>query len=344
MSKRKLMKVAAIALGAVTVLATVKVVVFARSPHHGSGQRVGDDPTGSDVRPGVLQRWQGMTKDEFDGRARERFARIDRNNDGIIDTAEIETALSAPDRGGWGRGRGEERADRRGDGPTSAPGGPPIRGRFDRLDANRDGKVTREEALDAMRRLFGEADLDGDGRITDADLPPPLRGRNAIADAREPMAGDRGHDGRRGQGRQRGSAGAIQALYGADTNRDNVITVEEALAHAGRRFDRADRTKDGVLDGADRTAFAKEMLDYRVQRFLHHFGAKDGKVTREQFMAKVNRRFAEMDLNGDGKIVRDEMPPRGHHWRGGRLGGGDGPGPGPTAPGPTEPGVGERKN
>ena len=46
-----------------------------------------------------------LTKDEFDARTRERFARIDKNSDGIIDAAEIEAIVRermgrAPEDGG----------------------------------------------------------------------------------------------------------------------------------------------------------------------------------------------------------------------------------------------------
>ena len=54
------------------------------------------------------------------------------------------------------------------------------------------------------------------------------------------------------------------------------------------------------------------MVDYRVKRTLHHHGVgNDGKLTREQFMAKANERFARLDRDNDGVISRAEMPGRG---------------------------------
>ena len=88
----------------------------------------------------------------------------------------------------------------------------------------------------------------------------------------------------------------IAWLRAADANRDGVITLDEALAHADKQFARLDRTGDGVLDQADRDSMRKEMTDYRVLRFLHRFGAaKDGKITREQFTKVAKERVASMD-------------------------------------------------
>ena len=72
------------------------------------------------------------------------------------------------------------------------------------------------------------------------------------------------------------------------------------------------------------------MVEYRVKRFIHAYGAdKDGKVSREQFMAKAAERFAQMDRNNDGTISRDERPGRGHGFGRGGPDGGRGGGPGP---------------
>jgi hypothetical protein len=63
-----------------------------------------------------------------------------------------------------------------------------------------------------------------------------------------------------------------------------------------------------VLDQADRDAMQKETTAYRVQRFMHNYGAvKDGRVTREQFFKAAKERFAARDVNRDGRIDRDDF-------------------------------------
>lgn len=249
-----------------------------------------------------------LTKDEFDARGRAHFARLDRNSDGVIERSELEASVNA---------RMDERRQR-----FERHGKSMGERWLKRLDADKDGKVSRAEVEASVRKRFAELDLDNDGRITDADLPPMLRGRNVLAPSS--AAGPEGHGGRR-------SRGPLGLVRGADANNDGAVTLDEALASALQRFARADRNKDGNLDAADREAFRTEMIDYRVRRIIHSFGAdKDGRITREQFAAKRAERFAAMDLDGNGTITRDELPQRGRwmrhggHGRHGQPEGGEG--------------------
>lgn len=273
------------------------------------GDRFGGDAGGDrDMRRGWFQR--GVSGEDFDTRTRERFARLDRNSDGVIDAGEVESAMTGASSERRGRMR-EWMADRM----TSRAMG--------RADADRDGRTTRVEVLDRVRRDFARMDLDGDGRITEADLPPVMRGRNVLKGA--------------GPGGRGSMMGGLGRFIAADADKDGVVTLEEMLADAGRRFDLMDRNKDGAVDAADREVIAKEMTDYRVRRFMHAHGAKDGRVTREQFFAAAKERFAERDINRDGRIDRQDFRPR--RGRGPDQGG---PDQGPQTPG-TGTGAPERK-
>ena len=111
--------------------------------------------------------------------------------------------------------------------------------------------------------------------------------------------------------------GMMGFVRGADANKDGIITLDEALAHATKQFDTFDRSKDGAVDKADFDLMRKEMADYGVKRFVHQYGGdKDNKVTREQFFAKAKERFARMDFNNDGRIMGNEMPGMGRGMRG----------------------------
>ena len=261
---------------------------------HGGGPGMG---RGMGPGMGLLGgNWRGdVTREAFDEKVRERFARFDTNSDGAIDIAEIEAALSKA--GKDRRGHRHRRADRDGAGQAG--------------DAGRGRSITKSQFVDDVRRRFALADLDSDGRITDADLPPTMRGRGVLT-------GD--------QGFRRGPGGRMLAfLRGADADKDGAITLDEAVKAAGDRFDRMDRTKDGTLDRADRNALVKEMTDYRVKRILHRFGATaESKITREQAFKVAGEMFARLDRNGDGTIGRGERPRWGRHggdherrmWRG----------------------------
>lgn len=235
---------------------------------------------------GFAGNWRGdLTREAFDEKVRERFARFDTNSDGVIDVAEIEAAL-AKAREHHHRGPRHRHADRDGAGK--------------RGDVGRGRTVTKSEFLDNVRHRFAQADLDGDGKITDADLPPTMRGRGVFTSE---------------QGVRRGGPGLrmIAFLRGAEADKDGAITLDAVIKAAGDRFDRMDRNKDGTLDRADRDALVKEMTDYRVKRILHRFGATgEGKITREQAFKVAGEMFTRLDRNGDGTITRNERP----HWAG----------------------------
>ena len=258
--------------------------------------RSGGDDQGSGMGRGGPR--APLTDEELDTRVRERFARIDRNSDGIIDKAEVEAMMSDGRRGGEGRRmRGGDKS-----------GGERSGRILQRFDENRDGKVTKEEFINGIKRRFAEMDLDGDGKITEADLPPILRGsgvltgvgRLAMEGGDSAMGRGMRAGGQRGGGERREMGGGmgpmIAWLRAADANRDGVITLEEAVAHADKQFARLDRNGDGIVDQADRDLMRKEMTDYRVLRFLHRFGAgKEGKISREQFTKVAKERMARMD-------------------------------------------------
>lgn len=286
MSKRKTVLIIAGAL--LTVVSAVAAISAPGDRGHRMGPMFGGWGDGA---MGGKGRWsrQPMTEAEFDANTRARFARLDSNSDGVVDASEIEAALA-------------QRAARHGN--RSERTGERLLRRF---DADRDGKVTKDEFMKDVGARFDELDLNNDGRITDEDLPPAMRGRGVLTGSGEVP--------RRGMGRR------IQNLREADANKDGVITRDEALAAAERRFAGLDRNKDGALDAADGDALRKETADYRVQRFMHRYGAdRDGKVTKDQFFAKAKERFARLDRDGDGTLSRGERGwHKGHrgHGRGG---------------------------
>lgn len=302
MSRKKMIAAVTVAALAGAAVATVgaqghrewRQGGFDRRSFHGGGMGLGMGPgMGQHDGMGFARGRHGMfgrdlTKDAFDARLRERFARIDKNSDGVLDAAEIEAAVT--DRMGRMRGRPGPGGPGGDDAASAAPKGPPPM-MLRRLGADKDGKLTKQAFLDRVKARFAEADLNNDGKITDDDLPPMMRGRGVIST----------------ENIKAGRLPMFRFLRDVEA-KDGAVTVDAVLAAATRQFERMDKTKDGVVDQADFAQQRKEMADYQVKRFLHRYGAdKDGKVTREQFFAKEGQRFAEADINGDGVISRAEM-------------------------------------
>ena len=86
-----------------------------------------------------------------------------------------------------------------------------------RFDVDKDRKVTRDEFETRGADMFKRADLDGDGKIADPNLPPIMRDRGVLSGACE----------MRRRGRRR-DARFMRFLRGADTNGDNIIAFDEA--------------------------------------------------------------------------------------------------------------------
>lgn len=95
----------------------------------------------------------------------------------------------------------------------------------------------------------------------------------------------------------------------ADANGDGVITREEFAAARARSFDKLDRDGDGVIRKSDfsRLARFKPEAAQRLQRLIDTADTnRDGRVTREEFIAGPAPMFDRADTNGDGVISKAE--------------------------------------
>jgi Ca2+-binding EF-hand superfamily protein len=98
---------------------------------------------------------------------------------------------------------------------------------IERADANHDGKVTRQEYIDARTAQFARMDRNGDGVVDDAD-------------SRE--RADQSAVGKR-------LAAAMRSRI--DANRDGKISKDEFVNAPTTMFDRFDADKSGELDAKE---------------------------------------------------------------------------------------------
>lgn len=167
---------------------------------------------------------------------------------------------------------------------------------FARLDANRDGFVTRTEAeaLTAKRAartdrraerrarhldpaaIFGRLDSNKDGRITRAEAEAA---RNAHVVAKEGQPA-------------KAHAVAFGGLFNrADTNRDGAITRAE--------FDAAPKRLRGPRHAGAHRGFAGRMFETADAN-------KDGRVSLAEAQQVALQHFDRADLNRDGTLTREE--------------------------------------
>ena len=175
-----------------------------------------------------------QTRDEVVAKVRERFARLDSNRDGYLTKAEADAGRALfKDR--IREKRGARRADRvQQRDPAVA---------FDRLDANKDGAISRDE--------FGRArEQRGERRMVMKDGKPgaaPGRG--------EPLGGNV-YMHRMGGGMIGGQMFAM-----ADANKDGRVSLQEATDSAVRHFDMADANRDGQVTPDERRQMHRQMME-----------------------------------------------------------------------------------
>ncbi|MHC4731710.1 MAG: EF-hand domain-containing protein [Planctomycetota bacterium] len=217
-----------------------------------------------------------LTPDEFPEKAgRLDLTKADRNQDGVVDLLELTAALH--ERMGRDRQRG---------------GAQQFVRRMQQWDENGDGVIEREE-WKGSEPLFARLDADQDGKISQKEArkfaeEAGRRWNNRVSDA---------------------------AFNRFDENGDGKIAAEEWKSRP-ELFARFDVNGDGFITRGELTPKGPrggrraKMYDARSGKDSAAFLAKfdknrDGKVSKEE--CPHERRFAEIDADGDGTLSETEI-------------------------------------
>ena len=192
-----------------------------------------------------------ISLDEYLAAATTRFKRIDTQNTGSIDAAQMANWPAAAerilhrakslvghlDKAGDGYVTPDEfiapakkrfvRLDKNGDGKLTPD---ELGKRFDKLDANHNGAVTQDEYLAAATAMYRAFDTQGNGRVTARQI------------AASPKA------------QERAAHAADRIVKHLDSNGDGRVSPDEYLAAARKRFTRLDKNNDGIIDADEMPA------------------------------------------------------------------------------------------
>jgi Ca2+-binding EF-hand superfamily protein len=289
-----------------------------------------------------LEKWTAAKKEEAAKKAEQRieahFNKADKNKDGILSGTEIKKKKFDIDSDGKvglpefkeghakvNQERREARAEKR----------------FDKLDTNKDGKLTGTEITDSIKSRDG----DSDGTITKEEFLAPVKAKapqtgsptgggpgtgtssstttdstSSTTDSTAPATKGDFKTFKQRDANKDGilSGNELKGLTGYDLDGNKEVTEEEFLksrnlerkeVHENRRekaFGKLDGNKDGVLTGTE----YKKVEQYDAD--------KDGKVTIDEFhagkkadwKAKIEKKsdnlFGEADVNKDGVLTGTE--------------------------------------
>lgn len=229
-----------------------------------------------------------VTLEEYLAPHTKRFAEIDKNGDGFLDADEI-TAEARVHIDYWSK-------------------------RFmHRFDVDKDGKVTKDEFVKRARERFamgggmGGAMQPGMPQMPGAPGMPG--GMKGMGPGMQDQGQSPGMQQGMGPGMGKGRMGMRRGM-GRGMGQGGPVTLEQVLAGMNARFADLDKNGDGVIDAKDLEVMAAARAAEWTKRFLARYDAdKDGRVSRDEFLKGPRERFADLDLNGDGRITEDDLPP-----------------------------------
>jgi len=243
------------------------------------------------------------------------------------------TTLAQP-AGGAGAGRGHggglsadklfERFDANQDGKLEKDELPArLADKLTKADADADGAITKDELEKARQRLGGGAggpkgvdelfkafDKNGDGVLTQDEVPEKLAMRIAAADAngdgkitKEELEQARAaHEGA-------GGGKPIDKIFERlDVNKDGKLTKEELPERLADKLMKADADGDGAVTKEELEQARQKMAGQFVDKLFERFDAnRDGKLTKEELPERIADRIMKADADGDGAVTKAEL-------------------------------------
>ena len=162
---------------------------------------------------------------------------------------------------------------------------------FDRIDADHNGKIDKQEFRGAVEKMFDKLDKNKDGRLDREEFRAlKIPDADRIFDKLDKNGGGT-------ISREQFILQSMERFNKMDENGDGLIDKREYRRAAARLFERLDKNKDGYLDRDEFRALGLPDADKVFDRLDTN---KDGRLSKDEFV-----RGAVKDFEFFGKSQRD---------------------------------------
>ena len=177
------------------------------------------------------------------------------------------------------------------------------------LDKDENGKITFEEFSYKHQKIFNNMDKDSDGFISRDEIDRKREGKNNISRYADRL--DINNDLKIDKNEFiRGQSNRFKRDRKASKNRRHIDSKQRRNV-AEKIFESADSDNNGSLNTSELSK-VRELAPKvaKNQRFSQVDLDKNNKLTQEEFLAPIKKKFSSMDKNQDSALDKGELRPR----------------------------------
>lgn len=182
---------------------------------------------------------------------------------------------------------------------------------IERLDTDKDGKISLDEFKIQASTAFKAFDADGNGEVSKDEIKAK---REAFREARKAWR-DAKADSEKAEARDAMKAAGPGMLHGAgrmferaDTDKNGTLNEAEATAASETMFKRRDKNSDGFIETAEFSGMGGKGAGRHAGRMLERLDLnKDKKVSPEELLQRASMTFLRFDADSNGEVGKDEI-------------------------------------
>ena len=174
------------------------------------------------------------------------------------------------------------------------------------LDKDENGKITFEEFSYKHQKIFNNMDKDSDGFISRDEIDRKREGKNNISRYADRL--DLNNDLKIDKNEFiRGQSNRFKRVQKASKDRRHIDSKQRRNV-AEKIFESADSDKNGSLNTSELSK-VRELAPKvaKNHRFSQVDLDKNNKLTQEEFLAPIKKKFSSMDRNKDNALDRGEL-------------------------------------